>query len=142
MTGNETGAELAPIIGGLAKVLHSAHAAGCEVEECYGDLIRDIPSSTLSEAGQAARTAGHPGPCAGLQELDRLVQVLDNLARFVAALAPEIPAGLRVETASAREEILLRDLAACLLSPAAAEPAFRPAGPARAAEAEDGVHLF
>ncbi len=142
MTGRETGVDLAAIVHGLAKVLHGAHAAGREVEECYGDLIRDIPSSTLSEAGQAARKAGHPGPGASLQELDRLVQVLDNLARFVTALAPEIPAGLRVEAAPARDEILLRDLAACLFSPGAAEPAFRPAGAERAAEAEDGVHLF
>lgn len=142
MTGRETSTELAAILERLAKVLRGAHAASREVEECYGDLIRDLPASTLSEAGQAARTAGHPGPGASLQELDRLVQVLDNLARFVTALAPEIPAGLRVETGAAREEILLRDLAACLFTPGAAQPTFRPARVGPAAEAEDGVHLF
>lgn len=142
--------ELADLVRRLASVLRDAHAAGREVEDCYGDLIRGAPPGTLSKVGIAARSAGHPGPGASLQELDRLVQVLDNLARFLGALVPTIPPGLRVETAAAEGELLLRDLAARLLRPADSglcgqalpAPAARSGPGPHAAEAEDGLHLF
>lgn len=135
---------LGMIVARLAEVLCDAHAAGREIEECYGDLIRGAPRGTLSQVRAAAHAAGHPGPGASLQELDRLVQVLDNLSRFLAALAPEIPAGLQIATGPARAELSLRDLETMLLSqPGRDGPDLRPfAAQAQSAEVEDGVHLL
>ncbi|WP_102226649.1 hypothetical protein [Acidimangrovimonas sediminis] len=110
-------AELSTLTARVSDVLAAAHAAGRLVEDSYGDMIRAIPPDALRAVRAATDAAGHQGPARGLQELDRLVQVLDNMARFMAVLAEAIPGELLVETAAARQEILLRDLARALLDP-------------------------
>lgn len=136
--------ELGFLLTRLSEVLAGAHAAGREVEDCYGDLIRAFRTGDRAVAGSA--TSSHPGPRASLQELDRLVQVLDNLARFTAALASEVPEGQRISTATARRQILLRDLAMVLLGQPGMATVIRAGNgndiAAGGAEADDGLHLF
>lgn len=105
--------ELGFLLTRLSVVLAGAHAAGREVEDFYGDLIREARAGTVPRPPGA--DPARPGAGASLQELDRLVQLLDNLARFTAALAPQVPEGLRIPAAEARSQILLRDLALALL---------------------------
>lgn len=138
MEGFEDRPELADLAGRMARILREAHTAGREVEECYGDLISIARGQSTWRPGQ------QPSPGASLQELDRLVQVVENLARFLEALAPLIPAGVKVDVAPARTQILMRDLARALLTESSASPApGRPGdGQEPGAQEPDDLQLF
>lgn len=94
---------LAQVLARLATELDRAHQMGREVEDHFGRAIRQI-----AETGGTCSAAGALGP---LQDLDRLVQTVENLARFVGALGAQLSHDPRVDPEEAARVMGLRDLA-------------------------------
>lgn len=95
--------DLAALLSRLGTQLAEANRLGQAVEEAIGDLIRHTHRSPLT-------------PIVSFQKLDVLVQSLDSLAVYVAALAEAVPQGTQVDPREAAKRVKLRTLSHALMA--------------------------
>ncbi|MEO1000571.1 MAG: hypothetical protein AAFW69_08235 [Pseudomonadota bacterium] len=76
--------------------------------------IADGVQHDVADLCELVSAAGDPIGIDDLQALDRLTQSLDDLARFHAVLATQVPAAWSVDAAAAAGELDLAELAARL----------------------------